>query len=259
LRVSHQRDLKQLFNERPAGVETEIDPSDVMQYDGLDRKIYFGHGQNALRHVRLALLAAMKTDVRSILDLPCGHGRVLRMLHAAFPEAKLTACDIDRDGVDFCARKFGATPVYSVPDPADIELDGPFDLIYCGSLLTHVDESGWDGFLGLFERVLADDGVLVFTTGGRNFAEQIGAGRRDFGLGPELAQQMVADYERTGFGYRDWPQVTGYGMAMASPSWTCRKLERFPSLRLLTVTEQRPQDVTACLKGSIEDASRVSR
>jgi len=258
LRVPHQRDLKRLFNQRPPEVDTEIDPADLMYSDGLD-KVYLGHGQRALRNVRLALLAAMKEEVHSILDLPSGHGRILRVLHAAFPDAQLTACDIDREGVDFCARKFGATPVYSTRDPAAIELDGRFDLIYCGSLLTHVDERGWEAFLALFERVLEDDGVLVFTTGGRNFAEQIRVGRREFGLGSELAHAMVADYERAGFSYRDWPHMTGYGMAMAKPWWTCRKLEDYPSLRLLALTEQRPQDVVACMKSAIEDSTRVTR
>ena len=256
--MAHQRDLKRLFNERPPDVETQIDPADVMHSDGFDRA-YFGSGQQALRNVRLALLAAMKGEVRSILDLPSGHGRVLRVLRAAFPDAELTACDVDREGVDFCARKFGARPVYSHRDPAQIEIDGTFDLVYCGSLLTHVDERGWDAFLALFEGVLEDDGVLVFTTGGRNFAEQIAAGRRSFGLGAELAGEMVADYERAGFGYRDWPDSAGYGMAMAKPWWICRKLEEFPSLRLLTLSELRPQDVTACMKSSVEDSLRVSR
>src|SRR5437870_5495298 len=83
---------------------------------------------------RAALTAAGKTDVRRILDLPCGHGRVLRVLKAAFPGAALTACDIDRDGVDFCASRFGAEPVYSVEDPGRIPVRGPFDLIWVGSL-----------------------------------------------------------------------------------------------------------------------------
>ena len=61
-------------------------------------------------------------DVKRILDLPCGHGRVLRYLSAAFPEAEITACDIMREGVDFCASTFGAIPVYSQDDPQQIPL-----------------------------------------------------------------------------------------------------------------------------------------
>jgi SAM-dependent methyltransferase len=256
--VTDLQDLKRIFNERPEGIVTEIDPADVMHDEGELHRDYFGAGQRALRNVRLALLAAMKSEVRSILDLPSGHGRVLRVLKAAFPGAALTACDTNRDAVDFCARVMRATPVYSDPDPGKIAIEDRFDLIYCGSLLTHVDERGWDGFLTLFERLLEDRGVLVFTTGGRSFADRISTGRRMFGLPPEDARGMAADYGRTGFGYRNWPGNEGYGMAMAAPWWTCRKLERFPSLRLLSVTEQTPQDIVACQKGSIADSARVS-
>ena len=38
---------------------------------------YFRCGRSALRVIRLALAAAGKADVRKVLDLPCGHGRVL--------------------------------------------------------------------------------------------------------------------------------------------------------------------------------------
>jgi SAM-dependent methyltransferase len=62
---------------------------------------YFYCGRSALGAIRLALAAAGTSKVRSILDLPCGHGRVLRVLKAAFPEAELHACDLDRTGVDF--------------------------------------------------------------------------------------------------------------------------------------------------------------
>jgi SAM-dependent methyltransferase len=257
--VAHQSELRRLLNERPAGVLDEIDPADVMTDGTPGDPNYFGSAYRALRNVRLALLAAMKADVRSILDLPSGHGRIMRVFKAAFPDAKLTACDTDADGIEFCARKFGAVPVLSKPDPEDIEIDDRFDLIYCGSLLTHVDERGWDGFLRLFERLLDDDGVLVFTTGGRRFANQIRARNRLYGHTEEAALEMLAEYERTGFSYKEWPNATNYGVTMAAPWWTLRKLEQYPSLRLLSVTEQAPQDVVACLKGSVDDSVRINR
>src|SRR5581483_10052394 len=77
----------------PPGVIRRISPRDEM-YAG-DADHYFGVGRSALRCVRLAMLAAGKQRVCRILDLPSGHGRVLRYLKAAFPEARLTACDLD--------------------------------------------------------------------------------------------------------------------------------------------------------------------
>src|SRR3954447_17954814 len=69
-------------------------------------------GASGLRCIRRALRRTGATPQR-ILDFGCGHGRVLRFIRAAFPDAELTACDVDRDAVSFCARTFGAQPVYS--------------------------------------------------------------------------------------------------------------------------------------------------
>ena len=58
-------------------------------------RLYFVAGQEALRCVRLAMLAARKDDITSLLDFACGRGRVLRMFQAAFPDAELTGSDIE--------------------------------------------------------------------------------------------------------------------------------------------------------------------
>jgi 2-polyprenyl-3-methyl-5-hydroxy-6-metoxy-1,4-benzoquinol methylase len=89
------------------------------------------------------------------------------MLRAFFPDAHLTACDLDRDAVDFCAAEFNARPVYSHEDIRCVSLDQCFDVIWCGSLFTHLDSQQWPDFLGFFAEHLSPDGVLVFTTHGR--------------------------------------------------------------------------------------------
>lgn len=94
-----------VLKQYPTGVINQISPRDAM-YDGPES--YFANARQALDCVRLAALAAEKSKVWDLLDLPCGHGRILRMLKAEYPDARLTCCDIDRDGVDFCAKLFGA-------------------------------------------------------------------------------------------------------------------------------------------------------
>src|SRR5436309_14349941 len=113
-----------------------------------DSKYYFEYGETAVRLIRLAMDATGTGQVptHNVLDFPSGHGRVLRTLKAAFPRARLTACDIDHDAVDFCAETFGAEPIYSDEDPRAIELPGQYDLIWCGSLFTHLDAPRRAGF-----------------------------------------------------------------------------------------------------------------
>ena len=80
---------------------TIISPNDQMFASG--GQWYFDIGRSALDCITRALAAAHIVPQR-ILDLPCGHGRVCRMLTAAYPAARVTVCHLDRDGVDFCAR-----------------------------------------------------------------------------------------------------------------------------------------------------------
>ena len=50
--------------------------------------------------------------------------------------AGITVCDLDRDGVDFCASEFHAEPLYSDEDVRNVKLDRLLNLIWCGSLFT---------------------------------------------------------------------------------------------------------------------------
>ena len=73
--------------------------------------------------------------------------------------------------MDFCTAEFNATPVYSQEDIRRVSLDQFFDLIWCGSLFTHLDRDRWPAFLGFFADHLSPGGVLVFTThGGSRFS-----------------------------------------------------------------------------------------
>jgi SAM-dependent methyltransferase len=230
--------LRELFEQEATDIIEELSPEDIQYKVNRNLSYYFSVGQSALKCIKLAMLAAGKKDVKNILDLPCGHGRVLRTLKAAFPEAQITACDIDRNAVDFCARVFGATSVYSKEQPAQIQIKGNFDLIWCGSLLTHVNFDRWVGFLNLFNSLLSPDGILVFTIAGHYVAERLRGGRFTYGLTQNLIHDLLEDYDRDGFGYQDYPSRSNYGISLSSPPWVCVQLEKLPNLRLLNYTER---------------------
>jgi SAM-dependent methyltransferase len=227
----------------------DISPNDGMKKD-VPSEAYYRVGLAALSYVRLALAATGADEPRRILDLPSGYGRVLRMLKAAFPDAELTACDIDQAAVDFCAETFGALPAYSTEDPTELGLPGDYDLIWCGSLLTHLGLQGWKRFLPWFERHLSEDGILVFTTCGRSIADELRTGRREFPV--RNLKALVAAYQADGFGFEPYPgHELDYGISLSSPAWVCRELERCPSLKLLMYTERGWdgfQDAVACVR-----------
>ena len=212
---------------------------------------YMAVGRSAMHNILGALQAAGSDSPPTILDLPSGHGRVTRWLRAKFPEARLTACDLNRDGADWCAKTFGARPVYSLPDIRSLELDETYDLIWCGSLLTHLDWTAWRAFLRFFPARMNPGGVLIFTTHGRLCAEWLHMGRMDYGLKPEVIAGIVADYRRCGFGYRDYPNSHEYGISISTPQRVVALLQGLPELRILGYAEaawDQHQDVTACAR-----------
>jgi SAM-dependent methyltransferase len=235
----------------PMDVIREISPNDRM-VPARYPDTYFLWGESALRSIRLALDAVGKDEPARILDFACGHGRVLRTLKAAYPDASLTACDVDRDGVDFCVRTLGAVGVYSDDDLGAVQLDGEFDLIWVGSLFTHLHADRWAVALSFMVDHLARDGLLVFTAHGAWYANRIRVNPASLGGWPEEVQlQMLRAFDETGFGFAGDPQ-RGYGISLSTPSVVAGHLRALSDLRLVLYLERGWrgwQDVVACQNG----------
>ena len=231
----------------------DISSNDQMLHQD-DVASYLSAGRSAMTCIQAALQAAGKStdEVKQILDLPCGHGRVLRHLRAAFPRAQISACDLLRDGVDFCASTFGATPVYSHESPSEIQLERHrFDLIWVGSLLTHLDARQWPGFLNLFRNCLGPDGLLIFSTHGREAYRRMVTGSFDYGVPYWRRTSILHGYERIGFGYADYLNYQGYGISLSAASWVVKQLNEIDELRLVNVSERSwdtHHDVFACVR-----------
>lgn len=177
---------------------------------------YFEVGRSALDTIRLAIQLSGVEPYR-ILDLPSGHGRVLRWLRAEYPGAQITASDLNRDAVDFCAETFGAVPLYSDVDPEAIALER-YNITWVGSLVTHLDAPMWERFLSVLSK---RTGVLIFTTAGRGFSGKdcaLHAGSR--------TDAFLASYAATGFAFVEDSDRAGYGFARASPAWVLALLNR---------------------------------
>lgn len=241
------QELKNLFEQQPTNIIKQIHPDDVMYVPNGDAH-YYGVGYSALKCVKLAMLAASKSDLNAILDFPCGHGRVLRNFKAAFPNAEITACDLDKKAVDCCAELFSAIPFYSKQKPEEIKIDRQFDLIWCGSLLTHLDSKYWLGFLKFFYEHLTKGGIVVFSVHGRYVAECFKNGH-NYGLPSHKVTSLLNDYQRQGFGYQDYDGAANYGISVSSSAWVHSHLEALPNLRKLLYLEKgwdNHHDIVAC-------------
>src|SRR3954451_7559181 len=218
-------------------VPRELSPNDEMYAFDQAWTSYLWVAASALRCVRRSMRLAGKETVRSVLDFACGHGRVLRVLKVAFPEARLAGADINEDGVRFCSRVLGATPLASDPDPSQVRLEQEFDLVWCGSLFNHLDAPRLYGFLVLISRALVPGGLFVFTTHGRQIADALRRGVPDPELTREGIDRMLRGYDRDGFGYSDYPWATGWGDSIVRPAWVRSALESCEGLRFVDYLE----------------------
>ena len=212
-------------------VESRISPGDGM-YIG-NGAHYFKVGLSAIACIETAIDAARLDTVRRALDLPCGHGRVLRFLIRRFPEARFTASDLDHKGVDFCVRTFGVAGVYSQSDLSKFSLDQQFDLIWCGSLITHLNEIGIRELLAFFTRHLASGGLMIFTTHGERVIQRMLNRTFDYGIAKKNIPPLLDAYRKYGFCFTDYPRGSdygvsgsGYGVSLTTPEWIRAEAEK---------------------------------
>lgn len=212
------------------GLVIEVSPDDAM-YHGLAALTYFSVGADALSLIRQSLLLAEHDAPGTILDLPCGYGRVLRWMRAEWPGARIAACDLDRDAVEWCRRAFGVEGVYSEPDLRRVDLGGPYDVIWVGSLLTHLDGPDWQPALTALAGALSPGGLLVFTTHGQEHRERIRKGQP---TGPVADPAgLMAGWESAGFGYSDYIGQPGYGISLSRPDWVRSTVSGVPGIEPL--------------------------
>lgn len=180
---------------------------------------YFRVGLDALRCIQAGLELARRSesDVTSVLDFACGYGRVARMLRAAFPLAHLSVADVDQRALSFCAEQFHAEPLPASREIRAAQLDRQYDLIRCGSLLTHLEASKWPSVLSLFRDHLSSRGMVVFTTHGRYVATRLQQPIHPYNLAAEQIRPLLEAYTRDDFGYSEYTKGANYGISVATP------------------------------------------
>lgn len=201
-----------------------IHPADTMNM-GPGAKFYWEIGESAVRLICTGLTTTWKRDVQSVLDFGCGHGRVARHLRAFFRDARLCLCERAPGAAAFCAEAFAGEVVN------EEALPGNLDVIWVGSVFTHLNASAMRLLFDKLAARLSQQGILVATFHGRK-AILIKQAAKETYIGAEKWAAILGDYERTGMGYADYDNMPGYGVSLTSPARVMKLGETDPRLRL---------------------------
>jgi SAM-dependent methyltransferase len=221
-----------------SNVDTLIYSNDDMYIDGED-KHYYGVGFSCLDIIRSALMSSdvSKESINSILIFPCGYGRELRFIKEYFPQAKITGGEISEEKTKFVSEHFKIKTFQSKRNFQKIELDKKFDLIWCGSLFTHLSAKNFKKLLRFFVEHLNDNGLLMFTTHGRYVKERFDSFKYGLRFLPRI--YVKAKYSILGFGYTSYLKQYRYGVSLSNPSWVLKQIEKYEDIRMTGFLEKK--------------------
>jgi SAM-dependent methyltransferase len=179
---------------------------------------YFSSGESALNIIRLALSLAGANEPKRILDYGAGAGRVTRWLKASFPRSEIHACDVREQDMDFVRSTFGVYGRAVASDPTSLNLTETYDLVWMGSVITHMPETATKT---LIEKILAacnPGGLLVLSFHGA-FAIEIQETTNFKYIGGDQWSRIKAGYLATGYGYADHRGQSDNGISLIDPRW----------------------------------------
>jgi SAM-dependent methyltransferase len=221
--------LRSLYRSVAVAYRTHPDIIGRIHYDDSSYNESSSHhyatvGASAVAILDKALHLASKSfeQVHSCLDMPCGYGRVLRILQTKIPPDKIDACDLDRRAVKFCAREFGAQPVFSKPNLEEVTFPRSYDLIWVGSLLTHFPKTQFCTSFRVFHRILEPGGLLAVTTHGVYSVDSVG----HYGALSKSPAEIKIILKGHGFYFAPYIGEDTYGISISTKGFVLEQAER---------------------------------
>jgi SAM-dependent methyltransferase len=199
------------------GLATGVAAGDGM-YSG-DPAYYLRCGRSALDVISVAIERAgrKQEEFDAVLDFACGFGRVTRWLIAAFPAARVEGMDTNLKSVNAVRGLYGI-PVHHIERDWGNVPEDQFDLIWVGSLFTHLSEEKSDHLLALMRRLLKPGGILAATTHGEYVVNRIETREKTYNLQEEAIEQILSQYRARQYGFSGYDYNPEYGISIATPA-----------------------------------------
>jgi len=213
--------LEELF---PA-VNQRIAEDDSMLH-AENRRHYFEVGAAALAAMLTVLQVARipETRIDDILDFACGYGRVARWLRARFPKARILGADRVLKAVTSLKEVLGVE-AQQVGSDFEIPLPRSFDLIWNGSLITHLSAEKSRRAIAFMASYLKPGGIVILTAHGPYVEQRIRLGQKVYGLREDQVEALLSGYAETGYGFGLHPNQSAYGISANKASWIVTTFE----------------------------------
>lgn len=180
---------------------------------------YFSGGHANAAQARRGLERAFgKATNLKVLEFAAGYGRVSRHARTFFGDQRYTASDIHAEAVKFLRQECGLDAAVSAHEPEHLEVGRGYDYIFVLSLFSHLPDRSFGRWLSALYSILADRGVILFTTHG-DFA------RRKF---PTPFEDMLDRGKGWGYGPNsDQPDLASaeYGTMIVTPRYVMNAID----------------------------------
>jgi SAM-dependent methyltransferase len=119
------------------------------------------------------------SSINAFLDFASGYGRLTRYMIELIKPGQIWISDIKQGAVDFQIQQFGVNGVLSSEDPRQFKLNGQFDLIFVGSLFSHLPDETFGKWLQRIYEMLSANGLLIFTVHDESLNKNVQATKQD--------------------------------------------------------------------------------
>lgn len=103
------------------------------------------------------------TSGKTILDFGGGHGRVSRFLPHYFPDADIYVSEVKESALRFQKEVLGHKIIAHTDVASSFHPEIKFDLIFAGSVFTHLNRADFETWARVLIKSLSPDGMLIFS------------------------------------------------------------------------------------------------
>lgn len=180
-----------------------IPPKDYWLGYGNTPEEYIGSGKEDVK-IMLDLLAEngyIERNNQTVLDLGCGGARMLRNMKANMPDSELWGLDIDAKLIYWNKLNLGDRANFATTTliPHLPFGDGHFDLVYTGSVFTHIDDLA-EAWLLEIARVLKKGAIFYLTIHDESTVQSLATTYKEHPLAVFLHENPTYNANKDNFG-----------------------------------------------------------